>query len=160
MTPHRFLADTSVLRAGRVGGWYDLVVTVGFATPWTAAAVLALLREAHVRAGLPGEPLPAFDGPHLLFVTLFGAAVTMWSVARIVHPVPWLVGVDTLGRLVFSAAFVGVLAQGHSPVVVPFLVLEVAFLVWQATAVTRALRTGRAGRPAEPAVAPQPATSR
>lgn len=147
----RLLHDETPVRAGRVGAWYDLVVTVGFATPWTAAALLDLMRTVHRAADLPGEPLPAFEGPHLLFVTLFGAAVTMWSIARALRPVPWMIALDTAGRVVFSLAFVGMLTGGHSWVVMPFLALEVAFLVAQAVGVRAVMRQGASTIVAPPA---------
>ncbi|MCL3860808.1 hypothetical protein [Actinotalea sp. K2] len=152
MTTRALLVSSTSLRAGRVGALYDLVATVGFVTPWTAALIFDLLRSVHATWDLPGEVLPPFDGPHMMFVNLFGAAVVMWSLARVARPVPWTVAIDTVGRLVFSAVFISVLSQGHSAVIVPFLALELAFLVWQALSlrVARAAEGSSVRLPHEP----------
>src|SRR5690349_20172309 len=129
------LKSQRYVRAGRIGALYDLAVTAPFATPWTAALVLTVLGKLHDSLGLPGEAMPEFETSHMLYVTLFGIIVTLWSVVRIVRPVPLLIVADTIGRAAFSMTFIWTLTQGHSAVVVPFLVLEVAFLVCQAMGV-------------------------
>ena len=139
-------SQTSV-RAGRIGALYDLAVTAPFATPWTAALVLTVLGKLHDYLGLPGEAMPEFETSHLLYVTLFGIIVTLWSVVRVLRPLPWLIAADTIGRAAFSLTFIWTLTQGHSAVVVPFLVLEVSFLVYQAMGVRAALRADRKAAP-------------
>jgi hypothetical protein len=134
------MRSTRPIGAGRVGGLYDILVTAVFATPWTAAFMLGLLAAAQEMAGLPGEPMPAFGTSHLLFVTLFGVVVTMWSVVRVLRPTAFLITVDTVGRAVFATWFVWALLAGHSTVIVAFLVLELTMLVLQALGVRRALR--------------------
>ena len=129
--------------AGRVGAIYDIVVTAGFATPWTAALLLGALANVHDWLGLPGTAMPDFDTSHLLFVTLFGVVVTMWGVVRALWPVPFLIAADTVGRAAFALAFVWALVAGHSTVIVAFLVLEVAFLVAQGLGVRKALLADR-----------------
>ena len=52
---------------------------------------------------------------------------------------PFLIAADTVGRAAFALAFVRALADGHSAIVVAFLVLEVAFLVAQGLGVRKAL---------------------
>ena len=128
--------------AGRVGAIYDLIVTAGFATPWTASFLLGALAQADELFGLPGSPMPHFEPSHVLFVTLFGVVVTMWAVVRVLWPVPLLIAADTVGRAAFALAFVWALAAGHSTVIVAFLVLEVTFLVAQGLGVRKALTTG------------------
>ena len=131
------------VRAGRIGAIYDLAVTSPFATPWTAALTLGVLGKLHDSLNLPGDAMPDFETPHMLYVTLFGIIVTLWSVVRIVRPIPLLIAADTIGRAAFSLTFIWTLTQGHSAIVVPFLVLEVAFLVYQAMGVRAALRADR-----------------
>lgn len=131
------------VRVGRAGAIYDLITTVGFATPWTAALVLSLLAVVHDKLGLSGDPMPTFDTSHLLFATLFGVIVSLWSVVRILSPVPLLIAADTVGRAAFSTFFVWSLLNGHSAVVVAFLIPEVSWLVVQAFGVRKALRTDR-----------------
>lgn len=125
--------------AGRVGAIFDVVITAGFATPWTAELVIRLLGNIHDSLGLAGSEMPEFDTPHLLYVTLFGVVVTMWGVVRILRPVPLLIATDTVGRAAFALTFIWALAEGHSTVVVVFLVTEIAFLVAQWLGVRKAL---------------------
>jgi hypothetical protein len=128
------------VRAGRIGAIYDLAVTAAFATPWTAALVLSVLAKVHDSLGLPGDAIPEFDSSHMLYVALFGIVVTMWAVVRVIRPIPLLITADTVGRAAFALTFVWSLSQGDSAVVVPFLVLELAFLVYQGLGVRAALK--------------------
>ena len=139
------------VRAGRVGAVWDIVATTAFATPWTAALVLGLLDDVHGRLDLGGEPMPDFATSHMLFVTLFGVVVTMWAVVRVMWPVPLLIGADTVGRAAFSTFFVWALLEGHSTILVAFLVPEVGFLIAQGLGVRKALRADREARLREPA---------
>ena len=131
------------VRAGRIGAIYDLGVTAPFATPWTAALVLNVLGQLHNSLALPGDVIPAFGTSHLLYVTLFGIIVTLWAAVRLIRPIPLLIAADTVGRAAFSMTFLWALTQGQSTIVMPFLVLEVAFLVYQAIGLRAALRTER-----------------
>jgi hypothetical protein len=133
---------SAVVRWGRAGAAYDLVVTVLFASPWTASLVFDALRGAHSGLGLPGVPPPALEGTALLVTSLFGVVVVMWSVARWLRPEPVLIAMDTAGRLVFGAWFGWALGQDESRVLVGFLVLE---LVWAALQ-GRAVLVARYGR--------------
>ena len=135
------------VRVGRAGAIYDLITTVGFATPWTATLVLGILADVHDKLGLAGDPMPTFETSHLLFVTLFGVIVTLWSVVRIVWPVPLLIAADTVGRAAFSTFFIWSLLNGHSAVVVAFLIPEVSWLIAQALGVRKAIKDDRDGVP-------------
>ncbi len=134
-----------LVRLGRAGAIYDLITTAGFATPWTAMLVLGILADVHDKLGLAGDPMPTFETSHLLFVTLFGVIVTLWSVVRIMWPVPLLIAADTVGRAAFSTFFIWSLLNGHSAVVVAFLIPEVSWLVAQALGVRKALKSDREG---------------
>lgn len=138
-------SQTPVL-AGRVGAIYDIVVTVGFATPWTATFLLGVLAQVHDSLALSGSAMPDFETSHVLFVTLFGIVVTMWGVVRAIWPVPFLIAADTVGRAAFALAFIWALAAGHSTVIIAFLILETAFLVAQGLGVRKALKTDREHR--------------
>ncbi len=133
--------------AGRVGAIFDVVITAGFATPWTADLVLRLLGNAHDRFGLGGSDLPEFGTSHLVYVTLFGVVVTMWGVVRILRPVPLLIAADTVGRAAFALTFTWALLEGHSTVVVVFLATEIGFLIAQWLGVRKALAADAAERP-------------
>ncbi|MDF2967166.1 MAG: hypothetical protein K0Q93_944 [Nocardioidaceae bacterium] len=141
------------VRVGRAGAIYDLITTVGFATPWTATLVLGGLADVHDKLGLAGDPMPTFETSHLLFVILFGVIVTLWSVVRIMWPVPLLIAADTVGRAAFCTFFIWSLLHGHSAVVVAFLIPEVSWLIAQALGVRKALKDDRDGVPVPALVA-------
>lgn len=143
MTMSSTAAAPSILsRWGRAGAAYDLVVSAVFASPWSASLVFDLLRAVHTGLGLPGSPLPVPGTTTLLFVSLFGTVVVIWSVARLYRPTRLLISIDTIGRAVFSLWFVWGLWQGLSWVTVPFLALELAWGVAQ----LRAVMVGRDSR--------------
>lgn len=127
---------SSLTRWGRAGAAYDLAVTAPFATPWTASLVLDLFRAAHTGLDLPGSPPPEPDALTLLFISLFGSAVLMWSLARWYRPERLLISIDTVGRAAFSVWFAWALYQGQSAITVLFLVLELAWCAAQLRAVT------------------------
>ncbi len=118
-------------RWGRAGALYDLVASAAFLTPWTAAAMLSLFATVHDALGLPGTPPARPDTMTLLFATLFGTVVVMWSVTRWRRPEPLLIGIDTAGRALFSLWFAWALWQGQTPVLAVFLVLELFWGVVQ-----------------------------
>ncbi|RKG67815.1 hypothetical protein D7W79_34920 [Corallococcus exercitus] len=126
---------------------YDLVVTVPFATPWTAEVVLSNLRAVHQALGAGGDPLPAFTSTHLFFVALFGTIVTLWSVVRLFQSTAFNGAVDTAGRALFSTWMVWALTQGATRVVLGFLVLELAWMFAQGGAILGS-RRWRGGIPA------------
>lgn len=114
-----------VTRWGKAGALYDFLASIAFVTPWTAAGVLTLLGT------------PASDPMTLLFATLFGTVVVMWSVARWRRPEPLLIGIDTVGRALFSLWFAWALWQGQTPALALFLALE---LFWGAAQLRALLR--------------------
>ena len=117
--------QTSVARWGRAGALYDLVASVAFGTPWTASLVLDLFGS------------PSSDTMTLLFATLFGTVVVMWSIARWCRPEPLLIGIDTAGRALFSLWFGWALWHGQPPVLAVFLALELFWGVVQLRALVR-----------------------
>jgi hypothetical protein len=143
------------VRFGRAGAIYDLVVTVAFATPWTAVIMLDLQRWLHTGLGAAGTQLPEFGPVQMLFMNMAGTAVTMWAIARILHPVPALIAIDTfIGRVGFSVWMIVALASGASAVIAVFLVLEVGWAMLQGAgllAERRARRTPAATPDAVPA---------
>lgn len=124
-------------RVLRAGALYDLVVTLPFATPFTAKLVLDAMRATHVGLGLPGAALPEFTPTHLLFVSFFGTIVSVWSYLRLRTHARVVFALDTVGRALFSTWMLVTLLGGGSPVVLPFLILELAFCVAQALAVKK-----------------------
>jgi len=129
------MTTETVRRVVRASALYDLIVTAGFATPWTAAAALGVVADLHRGLGFDGA-LPVIEDPFtMLFANLLGSIVVVWSVIRLLRPTPLLGAGDTVGRLLFSAWFGWALLQGASPVLVGFLVLEVGWGLVQGWAV-------------------------
>lgn len=127
-------------RWGRAGAVYDLIVTVGFATPFTAALLFDATRWIHDALDLPGAQLPAFDPAGLMFVSMFGTAVTMWALARILRPEPRFIAIDTAGRAAFALWMTWALLNGQSTTVVVFLIGEVLWFILQLSGLLRLRR--------------------
>lgn len=133
-------AVATALRIVRASAAYDLVVTIGFALPWLAAATFATLADVHRKLGLTGS-LPDADDPFtVLFAGLMGGLVLVWSVVRVVRPSLFVGAADTAARGLFCLGMVVALAEGASTVIVGFLVPEVLWGVVQGGAVAVALR--------------------
>ncbi|WP_285637822.1 hypothetical protein [Lentzea sp. NBRC 102530] len=115
---------TPVARWGKAGALYDLVASIAFITPWSAALALDLLGTPH-------------SAQTLLFATLFGTVVVMWSVVRWLRPEPLLIATDTVGRALFSVWFTWALWQGHTPALAGFLALELFWGAAQLRALVR-----------------------
>ncbi|MGW4931314.1 hypothetical protein ACWEOH_19435 [Agromyces sp. NPDC004153] len=143
VSPAPFANRPAPVRFGRAGALYDLVVTVAFATPWTATAMLDLQRRIHTALGLGGAPLPEFGPVELMFLSMMGTVVTMWAIARLRHPIMDLIAIDTVGRVAFSAWMVVALASGASALLALFLVLELAWAVLQGAGLVAQWRSRR-----------------
>lgn len=121
------MTDSTVRRVVFFSALYDLLVTWPFATPWTASWLSTQLASLHLQLGLTGAP-PSLDTPTaLLFANLMGSIVTVWSVLRLLRPTAELGAADTAGRVLFSTWMVFALLHGAALVLVPLLVLEVAW---------------------------------
>lgn len=136
------LPDTGFARPrwGRAGAIYDLIVTVGFATPFTAALMLDLTRQAHAWFDLPGAEAPELDPFGLMLTSMFGTAVTMWAIARILRPEARFIAIDTVGRGLFSLWMIWALLNGQSATIVVFLIGEITWLVLQLSGLLRLRR--------------------
>jgi len=113
-------------RIVRASAWYDLVVTIGFATPWTFAAVHALLLWIIQTLQLPGS-FPAFDPVHMLMANLLGSVVTVWAVLRIRDPRLRYGRYDAAARFLFATWQVYAVTQGASLIVLGFTAMELLF---------------------------------
>lgn len=125
------------------GAFYDLVVSLPFATPWSAAPVLRSLVRLHGVLGLGGAPPPTFVAGHLLFVAFFGTVVTLWSLVRIVFRRPADGAADTIGRGFFAAWMAWAIAAGVSRLVAVAFALEIGWGLVQGVGYWR-LREARA----------------
>ncbi|AEM81383.1 hypothetical protein [Streptomyces violaceusniger] len=136
------------LRLVRASAWYDLVVTAGFATPWTYALLHTALSSLGDTLGL--GVLPARDPMQTLYANLMGSVVVVWAVLRIVKPLPLHGLLDGVARTLFAAWLAYAMAHGAPRLLWLFLVVEVAFDVVQLMPWWRA-RTNLMDGPAGPA---------
>ncbi|MGQ4484185.1 hypothetical protein LRE75_07120 [Streptomyces sp. 372A] len=113
----------------RASAWYDLVVTAGFATPWT----YRLLHSALSRFGeaIGAGALPALDPIQTLYANLMGSVVVVWALLRLLRPLPAHGLYDGAARTLFALWQAYALAHGAPSWLWLFLVAEVAFGVVQ-----------------------------
>jgi len=110
-----------------LGALWDLLLTLPFATTWTAQAMIDLLRLLQMSLGLSGE-LPVFEPMHLIFVNLFGTVVTLWALIRLRDPQPHYGLADGIGRLAFAGWMALYLwGYGGTQLLGAYLVFE---LIW------------------------------
>jgi hypothetical protein len=112
-------------RLVRVSAGYDLLVTAGFATPWTYAVVHDALSALGGRLGLGA--LPPLEPMQVLYANLMGSVVVVWALLRLTRPVPEHGLFDGVARVLFAAWQVYALAHGGPRVLWPFLVVEAGF---------------------------------
>ncbi|MGW0436398.1 hypothetical protein ACWDV4_28100 [Micromonospora sp. NPDC003197] len=122
-------ASPAYLRVVRASAWYDLVVTIGFATPWSYLLVHGVLQTLGDVLGLGSLPTPE---PMLtLYANLMGSVVVVWALLRILRPVPLHGLLDGIARTLFAMWQAYALANGGTRVLWFFLVVEVGFGVAQ-----------------------------
>lgn len=132
------------LRLVRASAWYDLVVTAGFATPWTYVPVHDALSSLGEALGLGA--LPGIDPWQTLYANLMGSVVVVWAVLRLTRTAPEHGLFDGVARTLFSAWMAYALADGASRMLWLFLVVEVAFGIAQLAPWRRMRHTGPAAR--------------
>ncbi|MER5466443.1 hypothetical protein ABT010_38585 [Streptomyces sp. NPDC002668] len=117
------------LRVVRASAWYDLVVTAGFATPWTYALVHGALSSLGDAFGL--GVLPERDPIQTLYANLMGSVVVVWALLRILKPLPVHGLLDGVARTLFAAWQAYALAHGAPRWLWLFFAVEVAFGIVQ-----------------------------
>ncbi|HEY1094281.1 MAG TPA: hypothetical protein VGE61_06240 [Glycomyces sp.] len=126
LTPAMPLTYRRLVRSSAV---YDLVVTVGFATPWTFALLHAALDAASGALGLRG--FPDLDLMQVLYANLMGSVVVVWSLLRLVRPQVIQGLFDGIARVLFASAMAYALAHGGPEILWGFLAVEAAWGVAQ-----------------------------
>ena len=86
------------------------------------------------------EKLAELDPTALMFTSMFGTAVTMWAIARILRPEARFIAIDTAGRAVFSLWMIWALLNGQSATIVVFLIGEVTWFILQLSGLLRLRR--------------------
>jgi hypothetical protein len=104
------------------------VATIGFATPWTFAAIHSMLMIA--AQGLPGA-FPHFEPSHVLMANLLGSIVTIWAVLRIRDPQLQFGRYDAIGRFLFAVWQIYAVIHGASVLILGFTLFEILFGVIQ-----------------------------
>ncbi|MGB7480563.1 MAG: hypothetical protein WA924_09560 [Burkholderiaceae bacterium] len=134
------ISSAQYRRIVQASGWYDLIATIGFATPWTFAAIHAMLMT--LAQGLPGA-LPQFEPVHMLMANLLGSVVTVWAILRIRDPQLRFGRYDAAARFMFAAWQIYAVMQGASVIIIGFTAMEILFGVIQSLPITNG--TGRSG---------------
>lgn len=118
------------LRIVRASAWYDLVVTAGFATPWTFSLIYAQLVALAAALGLGGE-LPPMAPAHMLMANLLGSVVTVWAVLRLRDTQLHYGRYDAAARFLFATWQLVAVANGASTIILAFTAVELAFGIAQ-----------------------------
>ncbi|MDO8839743.1 MAG: hypothetical protein Q7V31_12520 [Parvibaculum sp.] len=107
--------------------WVDLAITLPFALPFIAEAVIALLYFVDRWLGF-GTPSIMFEaGPFgLMFVHIMGVLGVLWAMARLRRPEADLAWMDVRARLAVMALILYAITLGATPVLWLFVVTEVA----------------------------------
>lgn len=130
VSPASYL-PASYLNIVRASAWYDLVVMIGFVTPWTFAAVLAGLQQLASALGMPGT-FPPFAPEHTMMANLLGSLVMVWAVLRLADTQVRYGRYDAAARFLFAAWQLYALAHGAHPIIWLFFVMELLFGMAQA----------------------------
>lgn len=131
------IGESAYLRLVRASAWYDLAVTVGFATPWTFAAIVAGLQRVSGLLGIAGH-FPAFEPAHMLMANLLGSIVTLWALLRLRGATVRYGRYDAAGRLLFALWEGYALAHGAPAILWGFLAAEIGFGIAEALPLTPA----------------------
>lgn len=129
------MMNQALRRTIRSSALYDLVATVGFASPLTAPSVIAWLAELHQGLGLSGSAPDGSDAYTLMFANLMGSLVVVWAVFRLLRPTRAAGAADTVARVLFALSMIAALLRGASQMVAVMLVLELAWAIVQGAAV-------------------------
>ncbi|EPL04729.1 hypothetical protein [Pseudomonas sp. CF161] len=125
----------------RASGWYDLLVTAAFVTPWSFLALHGLLLGLAQSLNLPGE-FPAFEPAHLLMANLMGSIVCVWSVLRIRDPQQAFGRYDAVGRILFATWQIYAIAHGATALLWGIVFFELAWCIAQLLPVQSSERAG------------------
>jgi hypothetical protein len=115
--------NSGYLRIVRASAWYDLIVTAGFATPWTYVLVHRALSSL--------GNFPPADTIQTLYANLMGSVVVVWALLRLFRTLPLHGLYDGIARVLFASWQAYALAHGAPRIIVMFLVMEVSFGVVQ-----------------------------
>ncbi|MES2935349.1 MAG: hypothetical protein V4805_17895 [Pseudomonadota bacterium] len=124
-----------------VSGWYDLIVTIGFVTPWTFAAIFGVMQWAAQTWGLAGD-LPAFGPMHVMMANMVGAVSVLWAVVRIRDPQTLFGRYDAVARLLIASLQIYAVMHGASTLILGFAVFEILFCILQSLPIQKGSEQG------------------
>ncbi|MBO6634362.1 hypothetical protein [Parvibaculum sp.] len=111
----------------RAVAWSDLSVTLPFALPFIADAMIVLIYG--IDRGLDlGTPALSFEmGPlAMMFVHIMGVLGVIWALARLRNPSPDLARIDAFARIAVAVLIIYAMMQGATPVLWLFVATEIA----------------------------------
>ena len=123
----------------RISAFYDLIVTAGFMTPWTALLVFEAFAALSGALALD-RPVPTLDVTAMLFANLLGSVVVVWSLVRLMQPSHSLGLYDALARVLFAVWQLYAVAHGATYLILGFTCFEVAFAIAQTLPLNRPLK--------------------
>ncbi|SMR83437.1 hypothetical protein SAMN04488030_3356 [Aliiroseovarius halocynthiae] len=123
------ICETRLNRIYRASAWYDLIVTAPLAIYPGFLLVFWALNQLHGALGI--EALPPFTALGVMFANFTGSVVIVWSLVRLRWDDVRLARYDAAARWLFSAAMLVALWHGASPILVPVVIIEIAFGVLQ-----------------------------
>lgn len=110
----------------RVVAWLDMVITLPFALPFVAGALIEFIHFADEQLGL-GTPAATFEfGPiSMMFVHITGVLGVIWALARLRFPLPELARIDAIARLAVALLITLAIVQGATPLLGLFVLTEI-----------------------------------
>ncbi len=98
----------------RFWAWLDSSVTWSLALPFMAPKFIGVIYWIN---GLLGgtSVAPVFEPIHIVFVCLTGSLVSIWVIARLLHPAGILAAIDGWGRLFVSALLIYIMLVMDGP---------------------------------------------
>ena len=124
-------------RTVRGWAWFDLSIGAVMALPPIAQAFLALLYAISNRFGASHD-VAAFPALGLMLMSMAGALIIVWALARLLHPDRQLATIDTLARA-WVGGLIGwfVLFQDVPTIIIMFVIGEWAGAVHQGIMLSR-----------------------
>lgn len=115
----------------RSSGIYDIIIMIPFAIPGVVAWTMHQISNFHNSLMLSGT-VPEFSSMHLLFINIMATITIVWSVLRIVNPIPLYGIYDTVTRIFIAAIMLVYLLQYNvSEIMWLFFIVEITWAVLQ-----------------------------
>lgn len=107
--------------------WADLAITLPFALPFIAEAVISLLYFIDRWLGFDTPSIMFETGPFgLMFVHIMGVLGVVWALTRLRRPEADLARMDVRARLAVTALILYAITLGATPVLWLFVISEIA----------------------------------